>query len=117
MKQTRKSSQEWLALINECQASGQSVSVWCEQHSIPRKSYSNAVSRLGRAGLIERGRKHPAAQPHQDIVGLPFGDASIGSAFFQPSIVLKTSACSIGISEHASQDIIRSTLAALQQLC
>lgn len=117
MKRTNRSREEWMALINECRASGQTISAWCEQHSIPRKSYMNAVSRFTRAGLIERSQKHQAPQTHQEVVGLPFGNSSTDSTVFQPAIVLKTSAYSIGISELASQDIIRSTLAALQQLC
>lgn len=76
----------------------------------------NAVSRFTSAGLIEKSRRHPA-QPHQEVVSLPFGNTDTDSAAFQPVIMLRTSAYNICISELASQDIIRSTLAALQQLC
>ena len=117
MKSDRRSKQEWMELIHECRTSGMTASAWCEQHSIPRKSYTNAVSRLVREGLVERVYPGRSARQPQEIVDISSAAGIAALRGFQPSVVLKTASYCIEISNLAQQDIIRSTLAALQQLC
>ncbi len=112
----RRSKQDWRELIHECRTSGMAVSTWCEQHSIPRKSYTNAVSRLVREGLVENEHPRRAARRPQEVVDISSAADNVAVSF-HPALVLKTALYSIEISNLAQQDTIRSTLAALQQLC
>ena len=43
---TRRSQDEWLALIQECRSSCMTDRDWCEQHGIVVSSFYNAVKRL-----------------------------------------------------------------------
>lgn len=106
-----------MELIHECRTSGMTTSAWCEQHSIPRKSYSNAVSRLVREGLVESIHPGRTAAQSQEVVDISSAAASIAVQDFQPAVVLKAAGYCVEISNIAKQDIIRSTLAALRQLC
>ncbi len=117
MRNVRRSKQEWMELIHECRTSGMTASAWCEQHSIPRKSYTNAVSRLVREGLVESVHPGRTARQTQEVVDISSAAADTAVRDFQPAVVLKTSLYCIEISNLAQQDTIRSTLAALQQLC
>lgn len=117
MKSDRRSKQEWMELIHECRTSGMTASAWCEQHSIPRKSYTNAVSRLVREGLVERVYPGRFARQPQEIVDISSAAGTAALPGFQPAVVLKTASYCIGISNLAQPDIIRSAFAALQQLC
>lgn len=117
MRNDRRSKQEWMELIHECRTSGMTASAWCEQHSIPRKSYANALSRLVREGLVESVYPdRPVRQSHEVVDISSAADTAVLSGF-QPAVVLKTALYCVEISNLAQQDTICSTLAALQQLC
>ncbi len=113
----RRSKQDWMELIHQCRTSGMAVSAWCEQHSIPRKSYTNAVSRLVREGLVENEHLRRTTRRPQEVVDISSAAGNAAVSDFHPALVLKTALYSIEISNLAQQDTIRSTLAALQQLC
>lgn len=117
MRNDRKSKQEWMELIHECRASGMTASAWCELRSIPRKSYSNALSRLVREGLVESTHPCRSARQPQEVIDISSAAANAVLSDFQPAVVLKTALYCVEISNLAQQDTIRSTLAALQQLC
>jgi len=117
MRNIKRSKQQWVELIYECRTSGMTASAWCEQHSIPRKSYTNAVSRLIREGLVESTHPGRTARQHQEVVDISSAVASTAGQDFQPAVVLKTALYCVEISNFAKPDTIRSTLAALQQLC
>lgn len=117
MRNDRRSKQEWMELIHKCRTSGMTASAWCEQHSIPRKSYANTLSRLVREGLVESVYPDRPARQSQEVVDISSAAGTIVIPGFQPAVVLKTALYCVEISNLAQQDTIRSTLAALQQLC
>lgn len=117
MRNDRRSKQEWTELIHECHTSGMTASAWCEQHSIPQKSYANALSRLVRESLVESVYPDRSAKQSQEVVDISSAAGTVAIPGFQPVIVLKTALYCVEISNPAQQDIICGTLAALQQLC
>jgi len=46
MQHPRRSSQNWLALINSCRTSGMTITAWCQANTVPKGSYESAVKRL-----------------------------------------------------------------------
>lgn len=109
-----------MELIQDCRASGLTVTDWCAQHSIPRKSYANAVSRLSREGLVashhcQRTGTTRGCQEVVDVSDIACGAG--GAPAWQPALSLKAGGYTLEISNSAAQDVILYTLAALRQTC
>lgn len=125
-RQTRRTDQEWMELIQECRTSGASDKEWCEQHSIPISTFYTKISRLQKKACdIPSIQKHVISQPQQ-VVPLEILDASPLTYHEQtateftdhvPAVVLSIHGYRLEIANHAAKETIIKTLSALQQLC
>ena len=58
MQHPRRSSQDWLELINSCRTSGMTLTAWCQANTIPKGSYESAVKRLVKQGLLATSERN-----------------------------------------------------------
>ncbi len=127
-KKKTRNDQEWLALIQECRASGLPVKQWCQMHSIPIKTFYNKISGLRKKGCgIPKSQAAPSGRIHE-VVPLELAAHTVvspecpaGNASWVPAahtaVTVRMHGCSIEISNDASEDTIRNTLLALERLC
>ena len=127
-KQTRRSEQEWMKLIQECRGSGLSDRAWCSEHDIPISTFYNRISYFRKKACDIPSPARSAVQPSQQVValsvvedtGIP-ADSCVtqetGAFSCLPAVTLTIKGCRLEINNHAGKDTIRNTLIALQQLC
>jgi len=123
-RNAKRSDQEWIALIQECRASGLGDKEWCEQHGIPISSFYTKITRLRRNACDVPKAQHRVIQETQQVVPLPIIDELSETCRNEmlvtaqsPAVILKINDYSIEISNHAARDTILNTLSVLQQLC
>ena len=121
-----RSQQEWLEIISECRASGLSDRQWCNEHGIAKSTFYHHLSKLkAESNKIPKCAAQANDIPQvQEVVPLdilrsepPAMQRTAGDPDPAPSILLDFSGFRLGICNHASADIIRNAIQALQQLC
>ena len=119
MQHPRRSSQDWLELINSCRTSGMTISAWCQANTIPKGSYESAVKRLVRQGILAPSVKNnPSPLPHVICIS----DMEPNKKYPAPqdgrtAVILEAHGASLEILDGAAPETLRNTLAALRELC
>lgn len=119
MQHPRRSSQDWLELINSCRTSGMTITAWCQANTIPKGSYESAVKRLARQGILAPSKKNvPPSGQHVICVS----DMERSKKYPAPQdgrtvLVLEAYGARLEILDGAAPETLRSTLAALRELC
>lgn len=67
MQHPRRSSQDWLELINSCRTSGMTITAWCQANTVPKGSYEPAVKRLVKQGLLATPERNNPS-PRQRVI-------------------------------------------------
>ena len=112
-RKKRRSEQECLSIIQECQASDLSIQSWCKQHGISTSTLYSKISKLKKVACDIQKVDHYQTQ---EVVPLEIiDDVEVSSN--KPAIVLNIQAYRIEISNHAAKETISNTLSVLQQLC
>lgn len=119
MGHPRRSSQEWLELITSCRTSGMTITAWCKQNRIPKGSYESAVKRLVRQGLLASSEKNkPSSGQRVVCVSNPEHDKKYPDPHHgRTAVVLEIYGARLEILDYAAPETVRSTLAALLELC
>lgn len=125
-RQTRRSDEEWMKLIQTCRTSGQSDKDWCEDHAIPVSTFYSKLTKLRKKACDIPTVKERALHKAQQVVPLEIinetpitynthMDASISSEM--PAVALNINGYRLEIANHAAKETILNTLSVLQQLC
>ena len=119
MQHPRRSSQDWLELINSCRASGMTITAWCQANTVPKGSYESAVKRLVKQGLLApSGKNNPS--PLQRVICVSDMGRSKNCPAPQDgrtAVVLELYGARLEILDGAAPETLRNTLAALRELC
>lgn len=119
IQQPRRSSQDWLELINSCRTSGMTITAWCQANTIPKGSYESAVKRLVRQGLLApSGEKNPS--PGQRVIcvsDLEHSKKHPAPQDGRTAVILEAYGARLEILDGAAPETLRNTLAALRELC
>ena len=125
-RNSKRSDQEWIALIQECRTSGLGDKDWCEQQGIPISSFYSKITKLRhKACDIPRAQRH-ILREKQQVVPVSITDAApavyavpeqVPADTGASAVILKIQDYSIEIFNHASRETIFNVLSVLQQLC
>lgn len=95
------------------------ITAWCRQNTIPKGSYESAVKRLVRQGLLASSEKNKSSSG-QRVVCIShlehdkrYPDPYNGKT----AVVLEIHGARLEILDYAAPETVRSTLAALLELC
>lgn len=119
MQHPRRSSQDWLELINSCRTSGMTITAWCQANTIPKGSYESAVKRLARQGLLAPSKKNDPSSGQRVIC---VSDMERRKKYPAPqdgrtALILEAYGARLEILDGAAPETLRNTLAALRELC
>lgn len=125
-RNSRRSDQEWIALIQECRTSGLGDREWCELHGIPISTFYTKITKLRRKACDIPKAHHRVIREAQQVVPLSIIDEK-PDMYMQdeisipgeksPAVVLRINGYCMEISNSAARDTIMNTLSVLQQLC
>ena len=110
-------AEQWANVIRECQASGQTVTSWCESHDVGIKAYYYWLRKLRMAtiqksnpnALIEAPKEEPAVFKKLEIQ-TPVSNT-------QAAVIIRLNGATIEVNEGTSQQTIQAVLLALQSVC
>ncbi|MDD2959037.1 MAG: IS66 family insertion sequence element accessory protein TnpB [Lachnospiraceae bacterium] len=129
-KITRRTDEEWLAIIDDCRLSGLSDRNWCQEHDISLSSFYYTIRRLRKkACRIPESSSIPVAKK-QEIVQLDFNVSTDYDSVSLQHPGLNQSAkktettvritfhgIQIEITNAVANDAVYHTLSALLKLC
>ncbi len=122
----RRNDQEWMELIQKCRTSGLSDRNWCGKYSIPISTFYTKISKLRKKACdIPKPPRRASYEPQQVVAleildGTPMTRHDPGDSCAEahaPAVVLAIREYRIEIANHAAEEAIKNTLAALRQLC
>lgn len=125
-RNSKRSDQEWLALIHECRNSGLSDKHWCEEHHIHTSNFYYQIRRLKNKACEIPESSYAVMNGKQEIVEVAFGSPTSYQTSDQNrsrSVSADTAArislqgIQIDITNAAAKDMVFHILSALQQLC
>jgi len=102
---------QWTKIIEECQASNQTVRAWCSQHNIGTKSYYYWLRKIRLKAC-----QSMASVGKQEIVPLQF-NRQPGAGSVHPAVTIHLGSALIDIAEGTSQATIEAVLRSLQSVC
>ena len=109
--------EQWTKIIHECQASGQTVTSWCEEHDVGIKAYYYWLRKLRLAtiqkntptALAEISKQEPAVFKKLEVTTPIPGT--------QAAVIIRLNGATVEITEGTSQQTIQAVLLALQSVC
>jgi hypothetical protein len=116
-----RSSEEWLALIQDCRTSGYSDQDWCQQNNISLSSLYYNLKKLRKSSceIIEPTRVK--RQERQEVVQISVNDHQVQPSFLSDekglAIRINLNGVMMEIINGAAKDTIEYTLQALSRLC
>ena len=127
-KRIRRTDQEWLDLIRECRRSGLTDKAWCEQQHSQRSNFYYQIRRLRKKACEISDNPVSSCPEHHEVVAIDFSvpdplpEETISGTMKNettaaPAIRLVFSGFSMEICNGAAGETIRTTIAALQQIC
>jgi transposase-like protein len=108
---------KWIDIIKECRSSGQTVSVWCEDHNVSTKSYYYWLRQVRAAACDAL----PTIKPKENTI-VPVSIHALSSTKANPDqrisgdITLLFGSVTLELHNTASAVLIESTLRALQNV-
>jgi len=105
---------QWMKIIEECQASNQTVKAWCSQHEIGIKSYYYWLRKIRLKACQSMELQTPAVK--REIVPLRLNSQPFTSSV-HPAVTIHFGSASIDIAEGTSQATIEAVLRSLQSVC
>ena len=126
-KYTKRTDDEWLAMLQDCMSSGMTIKAWCQQHGITCKAFY-----YHRRVLCQMGYDIPQRQPsgeakvQQEAFCVDLSErqpargirdtGGTGKSSYDAAIRIDLYGISIEISNQAAPDTVSNTLSALQAL-
>lgn len=117
------SDQRWFDLIQQCRTSGLSDSQWLQENNIKSPTFYYHVKQLRKKTCEIPENTHSTRSDLQEVVPLFIKDTTnefpniTSSDCDTASIRLNINGISIEITNGATQEVIRNTIASLQFLC
>lgn len=110
-------AEQWAGIIQECQASNQTVTSWCEEHDVGIKAYYYwlrklrlaAIQKANPTALVEVSKQEPAVFKKLEVA-TPVPNT-------QAAIIIRLNGATVEITEGTSQQTIQAVLLALQSVC
>lgn len=122
-KYYKRSDQEWFSLIQDCRASGLTISAWCVQNEVTQKALSYHTRKLRQKGYSippkTRGTTVPARQ-EIFCLDLPDGKPTDKEATVMPdraAFRIDYHGIVIEVTNQAAQETISNIFLALRDLC
>lgn len=108
---------QWIEIIKECRSSGQTVSRWCNDHSISTDSYYYWLRKV-RAAACESLPNISTENSSFVPVNIPVHTVETDSmdCKISPSILLRFGSITLELHNNASVTLIENTLRALQNV-
>lgn len=108
-------AENWRALIQACQQSGQTVVNWCEQNNINQKTYYYWLRKL-RAQELD-GKELPVPIPEENPVVFKQLEVQTPVAGTRAAVIIRLSSATVEVAEGTSQATVEAVLLALRCLC
>ena len=108
-------AENWRALIQACQQSGQTVVNWCEQNNINQKTYYYWL-RILRAQELD-GKELPVPIPEENPVVFKQLEVQTPVAGTRAAVIIRLSSATVEVAEGTSQATVEAVLLALRCLC
>jgi len=99
--------EQWVEIIRECKASGQSNKHWCEENHVDIKSFYYWQTKFRKAASQMLVKENA---PQLVPLKLP---ETVGSR----AVIIRKNGCEIEIPEGTSQSFMENVLNALNQIC
>lgn len=122
-KYIRRTDDEWLNIINECQTSGCSDKLWCQEHNITLSTFYYQIRRLRKKACCIPKPVNSSVNI-QEVVQLdfteqntPLSSPEIRATKAETAIRITFRGIQIEITNAAANDTVYHTLSALQRLC
>lgn len=117
----RRTSDQWLEIIEECRASGYNDKDWCQMHNIPLSSFYTNLKKLRQlAEIDEPPSPKTIIQDPQDVVQVNLEkqpDEHFTQNTNDVALHLNIRGISIDVLNGASKATIENTLSVLRSLC
>lgn len=126
-----ESDNHWFNLIQQCRTSGKTDIQWLKEHGISQGSFYYHIKQLRQKAceIPPRNVNNKSREIHE-VVPLLIEDTDIREPIFSrapiddntqnneiPAVQINVKGIILSVSNKASQEIIRNTLAAIQSLC
>ena len=107
---------EWAAMVQECQASGKKVEIWCQENGINVSTYYKRLSVL-RTELIDEAEKQSIVPVNVSAAIANEADTVIPNAagLSEDKIIMRKDGIEITMSKSISEDTIFVLLKGLKQ--
>ena len=107
---------EWAAMVQECQASGKKVEIWCQEKGINVSNYKKRLSVL-RTELIDEAEKQSIVPVSVSAAITEEADTVIPKAAIssRDKIIMRKNSIEIELPQNISNDTILALLKGLKQ--
>ena len=127
IKRNYRTDEEWLALIQECRASGLTDKQWCEEHGICPSNFYYQIRKFRKLAceIPERQTKSSLAFQKQEVVQVTLEqpvqqEPQTYQTEWKSSeiaISVQVGGIQVGITNAASEEAVFNTISALRRLC
>ena len=107
--------EQWKQRIQECQASGMSVSSWCKQNGFAEQTYYRYLKRF-RQQLCE-SLPVPVVEQEKSMITFSKLEVKAPIPDTKAAVIIRLPNATLEINEGASQQTVQTVLLALQSVC
>lgn len=107
-KGKRKSLESWQEIINRCKASGLSNVEWCKENNISQSTFYNNLRKLKNINVADESK----VSLIQEVIPV---DSFLVENEGKAAITLYINEIKIEINNHAEEDVLNKTLAAVKK--
>ena len=108
--------EQWRAIIEECIASGMTVTSWCKSHGIVEQTYYKYLKKF-REQELEKLPTALVPVPDEKPVAFKKLEVQTPVTGTKAAVVIRFPNATVEISEGTSQQTIQAVLLALQSVC
>lgn len=136
MSRIRRSSDDWMKIVQECRTSGLSDAQWCEENGIAVSTLYYHIKSLRKSACdVPSPRKLNTAKPLQEVVPVKIvedyqpdgadpheqdtvsGEVGFSGLISEPAATVDIRGMHLTISNSATEGCIRNIFTALKDLC
>lgn len=110
-------AEQWANVIKECQASGQTVTSWCESHDVGIKAYYYWLRKLRMATIQKSNPNALVEVPKEEPAVFKKLEVQTPVPNTQAAVVIHLNGATIEVNEGTSQQTIQAVLLALRDIC
>lgn len=106
---------QWSKIIQECQASGQSITSWYEQHDIKVKTYYYWLRKIRLLSMEQTGISVP--QQSTEMTTFQKLEVEPPVTNMQAAVIIRLPAATIEVQNGVDQQTVEAVLLALKTVC